>query len=89
MNLPALRLLRQAFPKGWITLMAEKSVADILQSHSDLDEVLPVDSKRLETDGRYRKRLFADIRQARFDAGIAANASKLIGCCFQAAFAYE
>jgi heptosyltransferase-2 len=78
MNVPALRLLRQAYPKAWITLMAEESVADLLKSHPDLDEVMAVSARRIREDFLYRWGLAALLRRTRFDMAIVSNPDKYL-----------
>ncbi len=78
MNLPAIRLLRQTFPKAWITLILDDSVADLLKSHPDLDEVLPVSSKGIKKSLRYRVSLIQEIKKTKFDLGVVANPDKFL-----------
>lgn len=77
MNLPAIRLWRQAYPKAWITLMADQSVADLFKGHPDLDEVLAVDSGRFG-DLFYGFKLAGLLRRARFDAAVVSNPMKFL-----------
>src|SRR3989338_329418 len=65
LNLPAIRLVRQAHPKAWVTLLADPSLADLLGEHPDIDEFMP--------DG---KDVYARVRQARFDLVLVSNPSK-------------
>ncbi len=76
MNLPAIRLLRQTFPKAWITLMLDESVVELLSGHPDIDEVVPVSSRQLKKSIRYRVVLTKTLRRAGFDLGIASNPDK-------------
>ena len=76
MNLPALRTLRQSYPKAWISLLVDKKVAGLFREHPDLDEVLAVDAAALEESGVSRRKLVHEIRKARFDLGIVSNPSK-------------
>ena len=78
MNLPAIRLLRQTFPKAWITVMLDESVADLLKGHPDLDEILPVRSGEIKKSHRYRAALVKKLRTARFDLGVASNPDKFL-----------
>ncbi|MBI3252162.1 MAG: glycosyltransferase family 9 protein [Candidatus Omnitrophica bacterium] len=65
MNLPAIRVLRQTFPKAWIALLAKPSVAPLFRHHPDLDEVIVLDSGAAEK-----------IKKARFDLAIISNPDK-------------
>jgi len=47
MNLPAIRILRQTYPKAWITVLLDKSVAGLLQGHPDIDEIMAVDAGKI------------------------------------------
>src|ERR1041385_7693586 len=73
MNLPAIRLLRQTYPKAWITLMLDRSVSDLLNGHPDIDEVWPVSAGEIKKSFRCRVLLTQKIKQAGFDLGIASN----------------
>ena len=48
MNIPAIHLLRQTFPKSWITALIDESVRDLLRGHPDVDELLAVDAARMK-----------------------------------------
>jgi ADP-heptose:LPS heptosyltransferase len=76
MNLPALRVLRQSYPKAWIALLLDKRVAGLFRGHPDLDELIAVDADELKRSGRKRRQLVGDIRKARFDLGIVSNPLK-------------
>ncbi len=78
MNLPAIRLLRQTFPKAWITLLLDKSVADLLKNHPDLDEVLEVDAAGLKKDWKARRQLTGKVKHARFDLAVVSNPDKFL-----------
>lgn len=77
MNLPAIRNLRQNYPKAWLTLALDKSVADLFTGHPDLDEVLTVDAAELASSGSARQRLMRRIREIGFDMAVVSNPSKL------------
>ena len=64
MNLPALRLLRQSYPKAWIAMLVDASVAELLKGHPDFDEVMTVSA------GESFGKLLGRVRQARFDMEI-------------------
>ncbi|MBI3315988.1 MAG: glycosyltransferase family 9 protein [Candidatus Omnitrophica bacterium] len=76
MNLPAIRLLRQAHPKAWLTLMADESVSDLLKNHPDLDEVMTVSSARIKRDLFYRWALARRLKKAGFDLAVFSNPDK-------------
>lgn len=76
MNLPALRLLRQTYPKCWLTFMADRSVAGLLRGHPDLDEIMEVDGSEMRRSSAYRKHILRQVRQAKFDLGVASNPDK-------------
>ncbi|MBI4432047.1 MAG: glycosyltransferase family 9 protein [Candidatus Omnitrophica bacterium] len=68
MNLPALRLLRQTYPKAWITFAVNSAIAPIFEGHPDWDEVMPVDLRgRLPVQA---------VRKAHFDMAIISNPAK-------------
>lgn len=76
MNLPAIRVLRKACPKAWITLLLDKSLQGLLDGHPDLDELLYVDAAALRTSGAARSALRRQIRAARFDLVFISNPEK-------------
>lgn len=76
MNLPAIRSLRQAYPKAWITLLADNSVAELLRDHPDLDEVMNMDGNEFSRNRTYRGHLKATVKKARFDLGVVSNPQK-------------
>ena len=78
MNLPAIRVLRQSFPKSWLAVGVDSSVADLLKGHPDIDEVMAVDGKALEASAKARWKLIADIRKARFDLAVVSNPNKFL-----------
>lgn len=73
MNLPAIHLLRQTYPKAWISLLLDKPMADLLYGHPDADEVMTMDSARFNKSFFERLRLLAKIRWACFDMAIVSN----------------
>ena len=76
MNFPALRLLRQTFPKAWIAMMADAGVQDLLKNNADIDELMVVDAPRIKTDLRYRMGLTRKLKRARFGLAVVSNADK-------------
>lgn len=75
MNLPAIRLLRQAFPKSWITLVLDHSLDGLLNGHPDIDELMLVDAADLKKKRGARRKLCRRVRQAFFDLAVVSNAS--------------
>ena len=73
MNLGAIRLLRQTYPKAWITLLCDRGVAPLFEGQPDLDEVMSVDAAVLKKDWGSRLRLFRLIRKAGFDLALVSN----------------
>ncbi|MBI4353067.1 MAG: glycosyltransferase family 9 protein [Candidatus Omnitrophica bacterium] len=76
MNLPAIRLLRQTFPKAWISLLLDESTAELFEGHPDVDEVIGVNAGRLEASLFEKWRLIRRIRKAGFDMAIVSNPHK-------------
>src|SRR3989338_4844111 len=76
MNLPAIRLLRQSFPKAWLTLLLDRSVAGLLKDHPDIDELMAVDAEKLVRSARARWNLIHGVRKARFDLVVVSNPNK-------------
>lgn len=76
MNLSALRVLRQNYPKSWICLLADRSVAPLFKSHPDLDEVMEVDASLLYRNLSYFFQIVRKLRGAKFDLAIVSNAHK-------------
>ena len=62
MNLPAIRCLRQNFPKAWLTWMVDRSVAPLLRDHPDVDEIFEIDNTKLQEDAAYRRDLVERVR---------------------------
>lgn len=73
MNLPAIHLLRQSFPKAWISVLVNEPVAALLKDHPDLDEVMTIEAQRIKESLRYRWDFVQKIRKARFDLAIVSN----------------
>jgi ADP-heptose:LPS heptosyltransferase len=76
MNLPAIRSLRLAYPKAWITLLAGPAASELLRGHPDLDEVMTLAEADAGTFAG-RVRLWRRLRAARFDLAVVSNPSKL------------
>ena len=76
MNLPAIRLLRQTFPKAWLTLLCDTAVADLFRGHPDIDEVMTVDTKALDGSFAARREIVNRVRRASFDVAVISNPSK-------------
>lgn len=78
MNLPAIRLLRQTFPKAWLAVMIDASVAPLVRRHPDIDELVTVEGRRLEREWGYRLGVYRRMRAASFDLGVVSNPSKAL-----------
>lgn len=78
MNLPALRLLRQAYPKAWIAVMVGQELAPLLRTNPDIDELILVDPPRIKRDLGYRLMLARKLRRRRFQLGIVSNPDKYL-----------
>jgi len=76
MNLPAIRLLRQTFPKAWLTLLLDRSVAGLLKDHPDIDELMVVDAEKITRSARDRWNLIHGVRKAGFDLAVVSNPNK-------------
>ena len=76
MNLAAIRTIRRAYPKAWITLVLDESLNGLLNAHPDIDEVLFVSIKKFSSELRERFIFLKKIKAARFDLAIVANAGK-------------
>lgn len=76
MNLPAIRALRLNYPKSWITLMTDNSVAGLLQGHEDIDELMTVNASAFKNSPLERIRLAMRLRKIRFDLAIVSNPDK-------------
>lgn len=76
MNLPAIRILRQAYPKAWITLAVDRSVAPLFQPHPDIDEVYALDNRQIQSNASYRATLRKKLKKIKFDAAVISNADK-------------
>ncbi len=76
MNLPAIRLLRQTYPKAWITLAVDQSVASLFQGHPDIDEVYTLDARQIQNSASYRASLRRSIKKIKFDMAVVSNADK-------------
>ena len=76
MNVPAIHLLRQTYPKAWITLLCDQKVAPLFQGHPDLDEVMPVDRGQLKKSGKLKRELFRQIKKASFQLALVSNPDK-------------
>ena len=78
MNLPAIRLLRQTFPKSWIAVMLDAPVAELLKDHPDIDEILPIAADEFKKKFGYRLNLTRKIKKIGFDLAVASNPDKFI-----------
>ncbi len=78
MNLPAIRVLRQAYPKSWITLALDRSLDGLLNEHPDLDEVILIDATKLKESGSSRREFRREIRRGHFDLAVVSNPEKWV-----------
>lgn len=78
MNLPAVRRLRQTFPKAWITLMVDTSVAELLRSHPDIDEIMAVSWKEIQKSVVCQWKLIQKVRKIKFDLAVVSNPHKFL-----------
>lgn len=78
MNLPAIHLLRQTFPKAWLTLLLDRPVAGLLKGHPDIDELMTVDAEKLARSARDRWNLIRGVRKAGFDLAVVSNPNKFL-----------
>ena len=76
MNLPAIRVLRQTYPKAWMALAVDKAVSNFFKDHPDLDEIIVLDAAELSRNRQKRWELIRKIRAARFDLAVVSNPSK-------------
>ncbi len=76
MNLPALGILRRTYPKAWIAVFLDRSTAELLTNHPDIDEVIVADARKLHGDFGYYWRTVRQIRKARFDLAVVSNPDK-------------
>lgn len=76
MNLPAVHLLRQAYPKSWITLALDRSLDGLLNGHPDLDEVMLIDAAKLRKNGAARMEFCRSLRCAAFNLAVVSNPEK-------------
>jgi ADP-heptose:LPS heptosyltransferase len=76
MNLPAIAVLRKAYPKAWIALLVNRPVSDLFNDHPDVDEIIAVEADELLRSRRKQWQLIAKIRSIRFDLAVASNPSK-------------
>src|SRR5690349_8438107 len=74
MSLPALRAIRDRYPKAHIAVLAKPWVADLYRRESFADEVIPYDRSRWELARALRPRKFdcAILLQNAFDAALIA-----------------
>ena len=76
MNVPAIHLLRQTYPKAWIELLCDHKVEALFRAHPDLDEVTPLNSQAIKKSVAAKWSLFQKIKKARFDLALISNSDK-------------
>ena len=78
MNVPAIRSLRASFPKAWMTVLVDRSVAPLLQGHPDIDEVMALDTGKLRKNFWTKAGLLAGISKIRYDMIVVSNPDKFM-----------
>jgi ADP-heptose:LPS heptosyltransferase len=73
MNLPAIRLLRQAYPKAWLSVLLDKKTAPLFEGHPDIDEALVIDFEKFKKNFLERVEWFKKIKKNGFDLVIISN----------------
>ena len=76
MCLPAIHVLRSAFPKAALTLLLNKEVAPLIEGHPDLDRLLPWDPAQGQ-GWAASLRWAREFRKERFDAAVVFNPTRL------------
>ena len=76
MNLPAINVLRQTFPKAWISWIADESVAELLTDHPDIDECISIQAAQFQKHFFYRWKILQQIKKADFDLVIISHPNK-------------
>ncbi len=82
MNLPAVRLLRQTFPKAWLVCLVDEPIIDLLKDHPDVDEWLPLRAEAFQRSFFARWNLFWKIKKIGFDLVIISNPNKIFHALF-------
>lgn len=72
---PSLRMIRKRFPRAWISLVVDKSLAPLVSHSPYIDEIIPSDRKRLPRF-LYLLRLAKRIRREGFDLSVDLQNSK-------------
>lgn len=80
MNLPAIHVLRQTFPKAWITCLWDVSVIELFKEHPDIDECFSVSAGNFKKSFFTRWQILQKIRKTRFDLVIISNPDKHWHC---------
>ncbi|MBI3679686.1 MAG: lipopolysaccharide heptosyltransferase II [Acidobacteria bacterium] len=70
MSLPALRAIRERFPKARISVLALDRVGDLYGRESFADEVIPYTAERGRQGWRGKRKLAAELRERRFEGAI-------------------
>ncbi len=70
MSLPALRAIRERFPRAYIAVLAKPWVADLYEREPFADQVIPHTARPGAGDWRGKWRLARRLRQGRFDCAI-------------------
>ena len=76
MNLGAIGLLRQSYPKAWLALCVDDSVADLFKGHPDLDEILTIKNEDLNQSRHARAAFIKKLKKIHFDMALISNPNK-------------
>ena len=76
MNVPAIHLLRQTYPKAWITLLCDGKVSGLFKNNPDLDELMAIDAEAVKNSWKSRWDIFQKIKKAGFQLAIVSNPDK-------------
>jgi heptosyltransferase II len=70
LSLPALRVLRGAFPTAHVSILARQHVAELYRGQGIADDLLVYDSRREHAGVLGRERLARDLRRRQFDQAV-------------------
>lgn len=76
MNLPAVHLLRQAYPDAEIHWMVDEALQSLLSVQQDVQRLIPVSRASIEKKRSYRWLLCRQVRKERYTMIIVSNPSK-------------
>lgn len=72
---PSFRMIRERFPRAWISLLVDKKLAPLVSSAPSLNEIIPLDRNKLR-NGSYLLKLAKKIRREAFDLSLDLQNSK-------------